>query len=150
MIRRSFFFVLMLVSISCGVRPKGEHYEFDFVNNSDSDVRVVRKGRAVDDTLFLWSGFWVFPEQYQVASFSSKHFILEWKNTFETIFKYNPYLSVFVYRGTSVKDGKELARYDLTFGDLFSLNWTIAFPPDERMRHIRMWPTYDSYSSYSP
>jgi hypothetical protein len=35
-----------------------------------------------------------------------------------------------------------LQRYDLTLDDLNSLNWTISYPPDERMKFMKMYPPY--------
>jgi len=44
--------------------------------------------------------------------------------------KYVPFDSVF------------LQRYDLTIRDLDILDWTLSYPPDERMKNIKMYPPY--------
>ena len=38
-----------------------------------------------------------------------------------------------------VKEYKVLARYDLTLEDLERLNWTIYYPPNEKMKGIKMY-----------
>ena len=38
-----------------------------------------------------------------------------------------------------------LQRYDLTLENLQELDWYISYPPDERMRHVSMWPPYESF-----
>jgi hypothetical protein len=35
-----------------------------------------------------------------------------------------------------------LQRYDLTLDDLNKINWTLSYPPDERMKDIKMYPPY--------
>ena len=35
-------------------------------------------------------------------------------------------------------------RYDLSLGDMRALDWTLSYPPDERMKGIKMWPPYGS------
>ncbi|MCM1501409.1 MAG: hypothetical protein NC115_01925 [Bacteroidales bacterium] len=36
-----------------------------------------------------------------------------------------------------------LQRYDFSKFDLEKLNWRISYPPDERMKDIKMWPPYE-------
>ena len=38
-----------------------------------------------------------------------------------------------------------LQRYDLSYEDVAYFNYEICFPPDEKMRHIHMWPPYGTY-----
>lgn len=40
---------------------------------------------------------------------------------------------------------KILARYDLSHSDLRKLNWEICYPPSEGMKHIKMFPLYNSF-----
>ena len=40
------------------------------------------------------------------------------------------------------RDYLVLRRYDLTLEDLQRLNWQVTYPPDERMRDVRMWPPF--------
>jgi hypothetical protein len=37
---------------------------------------------------------------------------------------------------------KILSRYDISSQDFKDLKWTISYPPDARMRHIKMYPPY--------
>jgi hypothetical protein len=41
-------------------------------------------------------------------------------------------------------DSVFLQRYDLTIKNLDALNWTLSFPPDDRMKDMKMYPAYDS------
>jgi len=41
------------------------------------------------------------------------------------------------------RDYLVLQRYDLTLEDLQRLNWRITFPPDERMRNVKMYPPFN-------
>ena len=36
-----------------------------------------------------------------------------------------------------------LVRYDLSLYDLRRLNWTLAYPPTENMKDMKMWPEYE-------
>ena len=38
-----------------------------------------------------------------------------------------------------------LQRYDLSLGDLQSVNFRLSFPPNDAMKHIHMWPPYGTY-----
>lgn len=38
---------------------------------------------------------------------------------------------------------KVLIRYDISLQDLIRLDYTISYPPDERMRSIKMYPSYE-------
>jgi hypothetical protein len=37
-----------------------------------------------------------------------------------------------------------LQRYDLSLGDMRALDWTLTYPPDERMKDVKMWPPYST------
>ena len=37
-----------------------------------------------------------------------------------------------------------LWRYDLSFNDIERLNFLLSYPPDERMKDMKMWPPYGS------
>jgi hypothetical protein len=43
---------------------------------------------------------------------------------------------------TIVNDYMILERYDLNLENLQHLNWTITYPPDERMKNVKMYPPY--------
>jgi len=36
-----------------------------------------------------------------------------------------------------------LQRYDLSLQDMKSLNLTISYPPDERMKYMKMYPLFE-------
>ena len=40
---------------------------------------------------------------------------------------------------------KVLQRYDLRLEDLQYLGFRLCFPPEEKMKHIHMWPPYGTY-----
>ena len=40
------------------------------------------------------------------------------------------------------RDYLVLKRYDVSLKDLQQLDWTITYPPDERMKDIKQWPPY--------
>ena len=51
----------------------------------------------------------------------------------DTLFKYNWNITRAEYK---------VLRYDLSFNDLESLDNTIPYPPDERMRNMKMYPPF--------
>ena len=63
------------------------------------------------------------------------------------------YISIFIFDANfmeqnltnedfRINETMALQRYDLTLEDLNSLGWTIPYPPDERMKHMKMYPPY--------
>lgn len=36
-----------------------------------------------------------------------------------------------------------IQRYDLSLPDLQQLNWKLTYPPDIRMKYVKMWPPYN-------
>jgi hypothetical protein len=70
-------------------------------------------------------------------------------------FNDNPceYISIFIFDANfmeqninnedfMIRESMALQRYDLTLEDLNSLNWTIFYPPNERMKDVKMYPPY--------
>jgi hypothetical protein len=85
---------------------------------------------------------------------------LKARSCYEDALRYNSYNSyfpadtimVFVYDAELVENTpwerveREyliLKRYDLSLQDLQNLNWLLTYPPDERMKNMKMYPPYD-------
>lgn len=75
-------------------------------------------------------------------------------SSFEDLFSYLPQdtLSMYFfaqdtlnkYSWEEIQAGyKVLQRYDISLQDLIRLDYTIAYPPDERMKHIKMYPPFE-------
>ena len=69
----------------------------------------------------------------------------------------NGLITVFVYNADSVwlygddffsGDHRITQRYYLSEDDLYTLDWTLTFPPDVHMKNIKMWPAYGTYGQY--
>ncbi len=152
--RRIIILAACFICVGCDVkfRHKGEHF-FYWVNNySEHDVWV-----AEGDYYYQsWSGIWSNKELYQVEKNSRKKYFLYLEKSFESYFGYNTFYTIYFYRGSALdsgeygwpKDGECIARYHLTLDDLISLNWTLSYPPDERMQCVSMSPPYDNYPSH--
>lgn len=131
------------------IRPKGDHYEYDVMNNSDDDIWTAIYGRNP------W-----YNETYLVEGKASKSLILSQDYTFEKYFKHYTYYTIGFFKGngsTSADEDryqwpkypKNIVMYYLTLDDLIFLDWTIPYPPDERMQSMDMYPSYDNLMSHS-
>lgn len=153
---RSFFLLFFIFAVvGCEHNPD-HHFQIMFHNNSHQDIWVhglrPEQGSVVPDTVSR-EGHWEDLYKIEKGNSSMSPLTLShWKLDYEYVFQQGSYYSVFI-RTCSIfthehwypEDWYELARYDLTLNDLITLNWEISYPPDERMKSIRMWPPFDSY-----
>ena len=147
------FFGFPNMMITCIPRESEEcHTSIRVSNNSDKRIRVVTMNSAhmtnpfdITRLSFVMNPAHVvnIGEQNNRAA-TSVRFCIEsdFRNDRSTLF-----LFVFdanVIENTSwdivARDYLVLRRYDLTLEDLRRLNWQVTYPPDARMRNVRMWP----------
>lgn len=153
------FFLLaqcLLIIAGCSYKIKGKHTVICFDNTSDKYLYVFSQTKKNTDTDTLCEHYSAFGQKmYHVPQNTKNETALhlrEW-DTYEDRMPSCDYLAVFVWDRDSVtvtqyKDGVTykgpiLVRYDLTLDDMFFLEWTVSFPPNERMRGIHMWPSYE-------
>ena len=152
---------LIIVLLMCGfcfscrpVEDEDHHYIISFYNNSEADLYVVDDVNY-PDTILRYSGFLHYPEIYKVKAHSlNRDGLKQERITYEQAFSsYKGYktikndtLIVFVLdaeklekNGFPVMDAL-LVRYDLSLQDLQRMNWSIAYPLQENMKSIKMWP----------
>jgi len=138
--------ILLLVAPILTACPTERMYSFEFRNNSDVDVYfylgVIEReygGSLYPDTAIsaVRAGNPVSKGGRRIFHYFNEHtdilclFIFDAK-VFHT------------YSWDEIKDGyKILKRYDLSREDIVRLNHLIVFPPDERMRNIRMYPPFN-------
>ena len=149
-----FFFVL----VGCEHNP-AHHFGILIHNNSHQDIWVngqrSEEGSFVPDTI-NYSERWDDLHKIEKGNSSMSPLTFSHRKLdYEYIFQKSSFFSVFIRTCSTFthehwypEDGYELARYDLTMNELITLNWEISYPPDERMKFIRMWPPFDSYQSH--
>ena len=135
------------------------HYSIDFSNNSEKKLHVRDAYHHP-----LWHpepfdieklSYTAHGEIYIVNSGEQNNRSAMWsRDCHEKIFKRDTnYGTVFVYvfdaeviENTSweivARDYLVLKRYDLTLEDLKNLEFEITYPPDERMKDMKMYPPY--------
>ena len=152
------FILFSLFSSQC-VKIRNE-YTLDLINNSDHNIGYYfttggRYGTHFPDTLLPNTNDWVL---YDYSKVNSPGLLIrqEWKVYFSSLPKDT--LSVFIfhtdtlnkYTWEEVRDRYLiLKRYDLSLDDLMKLKNDysvpeITYPPDERMKGMKMYPPYGS------
>jgi len=126
-------------------------HTFSFTNNSTRDVYIYvgvidRKlgGTLYPDTAISRDRIGIPVKQGATRDY-------EYHNGKEDIWSNNTFcLFVFdadtfnMYDWEEIKDGyKILQRYDISYENLTTLKRKISYPPDERMKNIKMYPPYE-------
>jgi hypothetical protein len=117
-----------------------------FANNSDKTLYVFFKTDPRIDTLLKKN----YPsENILPNSVNTTCIYLRQRECFEGF----PNIIIFILDWQIVsttsyniieRDYLILRRYDLTRADLQLLNWEVPYPPDERMKNMKMYPPYES------
>ncbi len=128
--------VCTIVAISCTPIDPDGHYKILFVNNSDNDV-FVRADWWYPDTVITFGNPAKSENEFMVKAKSSNgHPLSKAYSSYEADFKLNDTFMVFVLDAELVKNTPwdtvkakylVLKRYDLSFNDLDSMNWTITY-----------------------
>ena len=161
-------FVLSLCLYSCQ-KPyfeDGRHSYFKFDNKSNLDLFIDYAGNNSNklDIKFIADKNGRFGASITVHANTDNNKILEERPTdswediisrrkvdgkkYDTlklfIFDYAKIMSLDIGVGpfTIPCDSVLLQRYDLTIKDLDKIGWTLTYPPDERMKDIKMYPPY--------
>jgi len=149
------FLLLIVICNSC-------RYSFDtrlqIVNNSDAIIYVGVSGegyRNYNDTAYVYINCSTAQhgDTYKFHPNTVKEFLLyiPWEEAFEDVYGNN--ILFYVFDATVLetvpweqvkKEYLVLQRYDLSLQNLIDLNWTLSYPPDERMKDIKMYPPYGS------
>ena len=151
-------FTIILNLLGCG---KGPYYSFWVENNADFDIilhyNFINAKHIYPDTLFSIE----IPADkrfIKAHSTSKNHY---WAERLENIIKKIPQdtLSFFFFHSDSLdkysieiiqREYKILRRYDLSSQDVITLRnqhgnlSIIPYPPDERMKDMKMYPPYGS------
>ncbi|MDR0873257.1 MAG: hypothetical protein LBN27_07320 [Prevotellaceae bacterium] len=145
-----------IITISCDPMyfKDGRHSTIILKNNSEKDVYVYRYGNYPDTTINE-----SYPTSYKFrivnAGTSNQVRPCPLGDWWEKVFDLDNLqcISIFILNATfiephmndenfTVNETMALQRYDLTLEDLNGLDWTISYPPDERMKDMKMYPPY--------
>jgi len=140
----------MLIMAGC---PERNSYEFYTKNNSNFDIvlYVIYGGRNIyPDTMFIFKPTGIIKSNVPISI----------SQPLEDIIKKTPQdkLSFFFFHADTLekyplevlqRDYKVLQRYDLSSQDVVTLKNKygipeIPYPPDERMKNMKMYPPYGS------
>jgi hypothetical protein len=146
----------IMITVTCDPMyyRDGRHSYITLENNSEIDVCAYGTENYPDTTINhtypTWYSF--MPVKSNTSEKVVPCSLGDW---WELIFDITDLqcVSVFVFDKTflepHIRDGNFIVtetmavqRYDLTLEDLNSLNWTIFYPPNERMKDVKMYPPY--------
>ncbi|MDR1526180.1 MAG: hypothetical protein LBS46_00735 [Dysgonamonadaceae bacterium] len=147
---------MSIITISCDrmYYRDGRHSLITIENNSKIHIFVYGSENYPDTTINYPCPTWF---DFRVVESGASGRVVEsllgswWEERFDL--KNLQYLSVFIFEKTFlephildenfiVTETMAIQRYDLTLEDLNSLNWTVPYPPDERMKNMKMYPPY--------
>ncbi|OJU51547.1 MAG: hypothetical protein BGN96_07925 [Bacteroidales bacterium 45-6] len=146
----SLLFCVLLVACE-----SGGHHEISFVNNSDRDIYVDWSDVYPDTTRAQWYLMVLNAESYKILSHNTSTKALSvdkdsWENTFRQGIPSDTVM-VFIYDANLLEAHQGhsgrlydfvIQRYDLSFQDIESLNWTLTYPPSSKMSKMKMYPPY--------
>lgn len=144
---------------SCVKQPHDGHLYLSFTNTSNNIVYVT-------DYYWIWSDimndpgfridhpFHLSEEAHSVVSKTTRKLnIIAYYLTYEKIFTYTDKYTVYVFsRYLDPGDNKNfkeciLVRYELTLEDLVSLDFHLYYPPNEKMKYVKMNPPYETFEN---
>lgn len=157
---RSLVLLLICCCSSCYHIREGEHAEFTFENNSQDTVYV-------DNWIWIWDSpdmgvrseyvFHVRKESCGVPPGTIKSVCVLAFNNRVTSYEYAftktkkciVYAVPFYERPTNLPKKPlydyKMVSYELTLDDLIALDFHLAYPPDERMKNVKMDPAYETF-----
>ena len=156
---KSMLFTVFMVCILTSCVEKSTDYFITFKNFSENEI-VISDGvkyplDSLDGIIYHSAhGDPVLPNSSSKIEFVRNAVLHSWYRQFsEAEIQYAGYLSLFVIDPLKLNDETGsamyydkhviLARYDIRRKEMEALNWTVCYPPDERMRKIHMWPSYE-------
>lgn len=157
-------FVLLSIVISCNKTLPGEHTSLAFENNSSNTV-YVSKGilnKGLDDYGSKQVHIGLPKVKCEVApnsinydtapiygsgvSYSYENIFSRTKVAERCLVYVVPFYSTETLGTYEPLYDFKLVCYELTFNDLVSLNFHLYYPPNEKMKHIKMDPPYSSFT----
>lgn len=159
MSNRFFVLAFVVIFISCSKVGPGEHGHLAFENNSSDTVYV--ENFFDDGHVYMDYHFGVSEEYCGIAPGSvnyetlsiyssgmcySYEYVFSKKKTYDKIYVFVvpfypkescPPKPLFSYR---------LVCYELTYEDLLSLDFHLYYPPNEKMKNVKMEPPYETFA----
>jgi len=140
--------LLLFTLLALTACPKVDYkHDFMFINNAGHDIYVYLK--------VPYEGDFIYPDTTIAyvrcgalfksgASFAYTYNYRE--NEMDTLILFIFDADVFnTYSWEEIRDEyKILQRYDIKFGSIKALEYNISYPPDERMKNMKMYPPYRS------
>ena len=155
--KRTNILIIILIGLLCtanNCKRDDCHNAIPFDNNSDKTLYVYpKRNYYIDTTLRFADGNLTDPsnERYKVLPYSVSNTCISMRkrncfDVFETVFIFVLDEEVVATMPWNIiqKDYLILRRYDLTPEDLQLLDWEVPYPPDERMKNMKMYPPYGS------
>ena len=142
-----FFVWLLCTANQCN--KENCHNKIPFINNSDKTLYVISNIYYPSDTLLPLKEFEEHIHKVLPNSVNPNCLTRRAKTCYEGYSKImisivDEQIMAITPLGVIISDYLVLRRYDLTPADLELLNWEIPYPPDERMKNMKMWPPYGS------
>ena len=145
------FQLLMLICTCC------HHPEYDrrlqIANNSNIIIYVGISNMdwGYKDSAYVNFNYSVvkYGERYKFYPNTVKEYLLyiPWEQSFEhgksdtvSFYVFDAAVLETTQWGKVKNDYLVLQRYDLNLENLINLNWTLSYPPDERMKNMKMYP----------
>lgn len=155
-----FLFLWIYCIVSCDIYhvPEGEHNTLSFENSSKDTIYV-------NHLIWTWGGdepdpredflFHLPIEKCEVAPGKVNHDTCIIPFSYESAFTRTKHCIVYVVPFYADADNRptkplydyKLVSYDLTIEDLNDLDFHLVYPPDERMKNIKMEPPYSYFHS---
>ena len=161
MTKHLFIILLVLCSLSCASDiyrpiPEGEHASLSFENNSTITIYIADR--------YFNGPYSKHRNEYYPFQLSERHCRVDPGTTkndvdsvagysYEELFTRINYYTIYVlpryYDNDNSWMSDLLVQYDLTLEDLYSLDFHLAYPPDERMKSVKMEPSYEFFINQS-
>ncbi len=142
------FFILFVLVSSCSAEER--HHHVRFVNHCAFPIRVYNQSgtslRYVEWIKDNNSSYYVPANSVNDNALSARrgrYLERRYEEVDATVFVLDARYSYNEVINRESDDGIVLVRYDVSLQDFKDLDWEISFPPDERMKDIRMWPSYE-------
>jgi len=153
-------FLLVILLNGCeGNENENCHYSIVFSNNSDKIINVDQRAASYPDSLDRFTCCNPLDDKlskidaYEQNNRDALHTYRPSDGCWEVSFRYNKKpMMIYVFDNQALKsigysrskyDSIVLQRYDITLEDLKKLDWKITYPPDERMKDVKMYPPYE-------
>ena len=142
--------VMILPGLSCE-RLSYPKSSIGIVNNSNHTIEFYfalggKGGIIYPDTILNSDLIPPFPSaragetRYRDFGFSEEKIFDEIPSDTLSIYIFHPDTLLKYNWKTVIKDYNILKRYDLSFEDLEQLNWQVSYPPNDKMKGVKMYP----------